>query len=91
MVELLSRGPLAVTALAEPFEMALPSVMKHLRVLEEGGLVRSKKTGRVRTYQLEPHALATIDSWVSRRRALWNGRFDRLDRMLGEDQTPRRK
>jgi DNA-binding transcriptional ArsR family regulator len=85
MVELLSRGPASVTQLAEPFEMALPSVLKHLRVLEEGRLVRSKKVGRVRTYQLEPHVLATIDKWVSRRRATWNQRFDRLDSLLSEE------
>jgi DNA-binding transcriptional ArsR family regulator len=91
MVELLSRGPASVKELAEPFDMALPSVMKHLRVLEEGRLVRSKKTGRVRTYQLESHALAAIDRWVSQRRALWSGRFDRLERMLSDDETPGRK
>jgi DNA-binding transcriptional ArsR family regulator len=60
--------------------------MKHLRVLEEGRLVRSKKVGRVRTYQLEPHVLSTIDKWVSRRRATWNQRFDRLDTLLSEEE-----
>jgi DNA-binding transcriptional ArsR family regulator len=88
MVELLSRGPASVTELAEPFEMALPSVLKHLRVLEEGRLVRSTKSGRVRTYRLEPHALATIDKWVAQRRATYNQRFDRLDRLLREDDDP---
>lgn len=92
MIELLSRGPASVTELAAPFEMALPSVLKHLRVLEEGRLVRSEKSGRVRTYQLEPHVLATIDKWVSQRRASWNQRFDRLDRLLREeDESPRKK
>jgi DNA-binding transcriptional ArsR family regulator len=91
MVELLSRGPASVKELAEPFDMALPSAMKHLRVLEEGRLVSSKKSGRVRTYQLEPQALATIDRWVGRRRALWSGRFDRLDRMLSNDDERKRK
>lgn len=86
MVELLSRGPASVSELAEPFEMALPSVMKHLRVLEDGRLVRSKKVGRVRTYQLEPQVLASIDKWVSRRRATWNQRFDRLDKLLSEEE-----
>jgi DNA-binding transcriptional ArsR family regulator len=90
MVELLSRGPASVTELAEPFDMALPSVMKHLRVLEDGRLVRSKKSGRVRTYQLEPHVLATIDKWVSSRRATWNQRFDRLDRLLSEDDDAKK-
>jgi len=91
MVELLSRGPLSVKQLAAPFDMALPSVMKHLSVLETGRLVRSTKSGRVRTYQLEQHALAAIDKWVSQRRASWSARFDRLERMLSDDPPPRRK
>lgn len=91
MVELLSRGPASVSELAAPFDMALPSVMKHLRVLEEGRLVRSKKSGRVRTYQLQPHVLATLDKWVSQRRAAYNQRFDRLERLLREDDVPKRK
>src|SRR5687768_10179095 len=85
MVERLSRGPASVKELAEPFSMALPSVMKHLGVLEEGGLVRSKKEGRVRTYQLEPRALESVERWVSRRRAALNRSFDRLEAMLAEE------
>jgi DNA-binding transcriptional ArsR family regulator len=82
MIEQLSRGPASVKELAEPLAMALPSVMKHLRVLEEGQLVRSEKTGRVRTYRIRPHALAAIDRWVSRRRAAWNRKFDRLEQLV---------
>jgi DNA-binding transcriptional ArsR family regulator len=82
MIEQLSRGPASVKALAEPLEMALPSVMKHLRVLEEGHLVVSEKSGRVRTYRMKPHALAAIDRWVSQRRAAWNRKFDRLERLV---------
>jgi DNA-binding transcriptional ArsR family regulator len=85
MVERLSLGPASVKELAEPLGMALPSVMKHLRVMELGGLVRSKKTGRVRTYQLSPQALSAIDGWVSERRAALNDQFDRLDRLLVEE------
>jgi DNA-binding transcriptional ArsR family regulator len=85
MAERLSRGPASVKELAEPLEMALPSVMKHLRVMEEGGLVRSKKVGRVRIYQLQPRALSVIDGWVTQRRAAWNERFDRLDQLLAEE------
>jgi DNA-binding transcriptional ArsR family regulator len=65
MVERLSRGPASVMELAEPLDMALPSVMKHLRVLEEGRWVRSKKTGRARIYSLEPRAFSVIDKWVA--------------------------
>ncbi len=89
MVEHLSRGEASVKELARPLDMGLPSVLKHLRVLEDSGLVRSTKTGRVRTYRVEPGALAAIDRWVSRRRAGWNRRFDRLDALLAEeDDTP---
>lgn len=86
IVERLSRGPASVGELAEPLAMALPSVMKHLRVLEDGGLVLSKKTGRVRTYRIQPRALAAIDKWVSQRRAAWDARFDRLDQLLALDE-----
>jgi DNA-binding transcriptional ArsR family regulator len=85
MVERLSLGPASVKELAEPLSMALPSVMKHLRVMEQGGLVRSKKTGRVRVYQLQPPALSAIDGWVAERRAALNDQFDRLDRLLAEE------
>jgi DNA-binding transcriptional ArsR family regulator len=71
--------------LAQPFEMALPSVMKHLRVLEAGRIVRSKKTGRVRVYTLEPRAFANIERWVAQRRRAWNARFDRLEQMLADE------
>lgn len=86
IVERLSRGPASVGELAEPLAMALPSVMKHLRVLEQGGLVFSKKAGRVRTYRIQPRALAAIDKWVNQRRAAWNTRFDRLDQLLALDK-----
>jgi DNA-binding transcriptional ArsR family regulator len=82
MIERLSRGPASVKDLASPLAMALPSVMKHLRVLEDGHLVMSEKTGRVRTYRIRPNALAAIDRWVSRRRADWNRKFDRLERLV---------
>jgi DNA-binding transcriptional ArsR family regulator len=68
MVERLARGPASVSALAEPFEMALPTVVQHLGVLAEAGLVTSVKVGRVRTYQLVPGALAPAGDWISRQR-----------------------
>jgi|SRR5687768_18226494 DNA-binding transcriptional ArsR family regulator len=87
MVERLSSGPASVKELAEPLDMALPSVIKHLRVLEKGRLVRSKKTGRVRTYRLDPAAFSAIDRWVAQRRSAWSARFDRLDRLLAEEDA----
>jgi DNA-binding transcriptional ArsR family regulator len=91
IVERLSRGPASVSELAGPLDMALPSVMKHLRVLEEGRLVRSTKTGRVRSYRIEPRAFEAIDRWVARRRATWSDRFDRLDAMLADDDPTETK
>ncbi|EMY69784.1 ArsR/SmtB family transcription factor [Leptospira vanthielii] len=84
MVERLSLGPASVKELAEPLQMALPSVLKHLKVLEEGGIVISEKLGRVRTYQLEPTKLSEIDLWMAERKAAWNRSFDRLDKFLIE-------
>lgn len=84
MVERLSLGPASVKELAEPLDMALPSVLKHLKVLEEGGIVISEKLGRVRTYQLDPSKLSGIDSWMAERKAAWNRSFDRLGKFLIE-------
>jgi DNA-binding transcriptional ArsR family regulator len=88
MVDRLSRGPASVSELAEPLAMALPSVLKHLQVLETSGLVASEKAGRVRTYRLEAAALQQLERWVGQRSALWNRRFDRLERFLTADPSP---
>ncbi len=86
MVDRLSHGPATVKQLAEPLVMSLPAVLQHLRVLEESGLVRSQKTGRVRTCYLEPAALTAAEQWIADRRAGWMSRLDRLDDFLqGED------
>jgi DNA-binding transcriptional ArsR family regulator len=82
VLERLHRGPASVSELAAPFEMALPSFVQHLRVLEGSGLVRSKKAGRVRTYQLVPGRLQTVETWLGRQRVLWERRLDRLDDYL---------
>ncbi|MGL4264474.1 MAG: ArsR/SmtB family transcription factor [Afipia sp.] len=78
MVERLSRGPASVKQLAAPIDLALPSAVKHLKVLEDGGLVVSKKAGRVRTYTIKPQALASIGRWVKQRETAMNQAFDRL-------------
>lgn len=78
----LSRSPASVSELAEPFDMALPSFVEHLRVLEASGLVRSKKTGRIRTYQIQPKRLRLAEDWLSQQRTLWEERLDRLDAYL---------
>ncbi|MBL8240594.1 MAG: helix-turn-helix transcriptional regulator [Bryobacterales bacterium] len=84
MVEYLSAGPLPVTRLAEPFPMSLAAVMQHVRILEASGLLKTEKTGRVRTCRVEPAGFAVVDEWVRRRRANWNTRFDRLEGLLRE-------
>ena len=78
----LSEDPAPVGALAEPFEMALPSFLQHLKVLEECGLAKSKKSGRVRTYQLTPDPLVEVEGWLKDKRILWEKRLDRLDDYL---------
>lgn len=64
--------------LAAPFDMALPSFMKHITVLENSGLIGSKKVGRVRTCRIKPKQMAAAESWIAAQRALWEGRTDRL-------------
>jgi len=78
----LCRGPAATLELARPFGMALPSFTQHLRMLEKFGLVRSTKTGRVRTYALAPKPLRAAETWMSDQRELWERRLDQLDAYL---------
>jgi DNA-binding transcriptional ArsR family regulator len=78
MLERLSRGPAPVSELARPLPMSLPAAMQHLGVLEAAGLVRSEKTGRVRTCALEPKALSQAERWINDRRSEWEQRLDRL-------------
>ncbi|MDX1951882.1 MAG: metalloregulator ArsR/SmtB family transcription factor [Verrucomicrobiota bacterium] len=84
VIERLSKGPAPVTELAKSFDMALPSFMQHLGVLRESGLVTSRKTGRVRTYQLAPKPLQSAESWMATRRQHWERRLDQLDTYLLE-------
>ena len=86
MIDRLSRGPATVKELAQPLTMSLPAVLQHLRVLEDSGLVRSEKVGRVRTCRLQPAALQAAEQWIADRRAGWVSRLDRLDQFLTEGQ-----
>jgi DNA-binding transcriptional ArsR family regulator len=89
MVERLSRGSASVSELAEPLTMSLPAVLQHLQVLEQSGLVRSEKLGRVRTCSLEPAALQPVERWIGQRRGDWEGRLDRLGAYLaGSGEKP---
>ena len=78
----LGRGPASVSDLARPFDMALPSFMKHIHFLEESGLIRTSKEGRVRTCTLEKKTFAAVESWLDSQRALWEGRTDRLEHFV---------
>jgi DNA-binding transcriptional ArsR family regulator len=78
----LSGGVAPVSELAAPFDMALPSFLQHLKVLEGCGLVRSQKSGRIRTYQISPEPLKVAEGWMTEQRALWERRLDQLDRYL---------
>jgi DNA-binding transcriptional ArsR family regulator len=84
MVERLTEGPASVSDLAEPLPMTLPGAFQHLQVLEQSGLVRSKKVGRVRTYRIEPAALQRAERWISERRAGWERDLDSLGAYLAE-------
>lgn len=79
VLERLSAGPATVSELAAPFDMQLPSFVQHLSVLEQSRLVRSKKRGRVRTYELAPERLAVVEDWLTARRREWEDRLDRFD------------
>lgn len=82
VIERLAMGPASVSELSAPFEMAGPSFLKHVKVLERAGLVRSEKKGRVRSVTLVPDALRWVDEWVGRHRGLWQQRLDNLESFL---------
>ena len=79
MLTRLAQGPAPVTELAAPTGLRLPTVMRHLSVLEAAGLVASAKDGRVRSCAIVPEALAPVQGWLDQQRAIWEGRLDRLD------------
>ena len=86
IVQRLTTGTLSVSELARPLPMTLAAVVQHLQVLERGGLVRSEKVGRVRSYQIVPGGLATVEDWAREQRTAWEIRLDRLDEYLREAQ-----
>ena len=80
--ERLSAGPATVSELAAPFDMQLPSFVQHLSILEQSRLVKSKKRGRVRTYEIAPERFKVVEDWLTARRRLWEERLDRLDQYV---------
>jgi DNA-binding transcriptional ArsR family regulator len=89
MVEALSAGPASVRQLAAGARMQLPSALKHLRVLEDGGIVVSRKAGRTRTYSMAPRAFDAIRAWVGQRESAMNAAFDRLEALIAADEAER--
>lgn len=90
MFRRLMSGPASVSDLAAPIDMALPSVLQHLAKLEKGGLITTEKRGRTRICRANPGAIDTASDWLSRQRAVWEARLDRLEEFLesteGEDE-----
>ncbi len=82
VLERLSVGPATVSELAAPFDMQLPSFVQHLAVLESSRLVKSKKRGRVRTYEIAPERFRIADDWLAARRQQWEARLDRFEQFV---------
>ena len=91
LLDRLAGGEASVSELAAPLDMSLAAVVQHVQILEESGLVHSRKSGRVRTCRLEPEGLHAAEGWLSQRRALWARRLDRLGALLAEQQKGSRK
>lgn len=83
-VERLCKGPASVKELAAPAAVQLPAVLKHLKVLEEGGIVVSAKTGRTRTFRMRPDAFVPVAAWVDQRQRELHAAFDRLADLMAE-------
>jgi DNA-binding transcriptional ArsR family regulator len=94
MIDRLLDGPASVSELARPLRISLPAVVQHLHVLEDSGVVRSHKVGRVRTCEIEPVALSVAERWIGERRAAWEARLDRLGEFLAtqtDESEPRER
>jgi DNA-binding transcriptional ArsR family regulator len=79
ILERLSRGEATVNELAEPFDISLPAISRHLKVLESAGLISRGREAQWRPCQLEPQALKHVDDWLSYYRRFWTGSFDKMD------------
>lgn len=78
----LGTGPASVGELAAPFDMALPSFLKHVRYLENAGWIRTRKTGRVRTCTLERGSFDVVETWLSEQQGIWEARANRLEHFI---------
>ena len=89
IVERLARGPLSAGDIASGFSISQPAISRHLRVLEESGLLERRIVGRVHRCALSPTAMQSASGWIDKQRSFWNAALDRLDDLLAE--TPKRK
>lgn len=89
IVERLARGPLTVGEIASGFPISQPAISRHVRVLEESGLLERRVAGRVHRCTLSPHAMKTASNWIEKHRAFWSAALDRLGDLLSE--PPKRK
>jgi DNA-binding transcriptional ArsR family regulator len=87
ILAMLMQGQASITELAKPHQMSLPAVMKHLRVLEQAGLVSQKKTGRTRHCRLAAQPLKDAEEWLSHYRVFWERQFDALEHFLKDEET----
>lgn len=87
VIGLLGNGPASVGDLAARFPMTLPSFLKHVRMLESSGLIRTAKSGRVRTCVLNRDRLALVDDWLAEQRGIWEGRTNRLESFVAQEKT----
>lgn len=86
IVEKLSEAPSSVSELAKPLSITLAAVVQHLQILEESGLIKTEKVGRVRTCRIESAGFSVAEKWIEERRSLWERRLDRLGVLLAEDE-----
>ena len=82
ILERLAEGEATVNELAEPFDISLPAISRHLKVLEQAGLISRSRTAQWRPCRLEPAPLEDAAGWIAKYRDIWEGRFDRLDAYL---------
>jgi DNA-binding transcriptional ArsR family regulator len=82
----LAGGERSVGELAEPFDISLPAISRHLRVLEGAGLITREREGRMRRCRLEPEPLGDALEWIARYGRFWEDRFDSLEQLLAEER-----
>ena len=85
----LAQGEATVNELAEPFDLTLPAISKHIKVLEQSGLVVRGQRAQYRPCVLDPGPLAQVSTWAEQYRPVWEARFDRMDDYLTELRSPR--